>query len=1355
MKIQSLAIIFVIIVLPITIILGEYASTQIEIFRLENLYDSRLITATEDGLKAFQINTFNDAASDIADSKISSIEASVNAFYNSIESSFGLEGYSREDLKRYVPALVYTMYDGYYIYSPYTNVAVPNQANGIDINLDSENIEYGFKPYVYYSCRYKMGANSDFIINYSLDNYITVQGIVNGNSVYKSGYLLTMASTEAGEGVYRKVLPNGIEKYYYSGEIINPEENLSEYLVEKDSNGNVISKEYKYLKLNGTKYYWNEDEEYIFYLIGANRIKQVTKAYNSDLYYKYVGQIEINSSAINYYKDAYEFTKWINDNLSNLRASNAISDIQNKGNYRIFENNQIEYAESNFNMHRKDVIRYSVESNLSMAIANFNSYTDAGANFQMPKLKETEWELLQNEISVISFLQGLNLGGKIYNGYTVITNSKTEEVVKEERIYMTTSDGYYHKINDKDFVNGRNLEYDAGEVVQGVLDLDFEVRKDAATGTYYTNKKQLGCYTSIVGQENVNNTYDSIYEYIQETNIEEEIKQKYYTALGRERWGSYKIENPSEINQILDKMQPDNEYDRTMITDGLIRHLEASNADGYGNSLKPNSTVWKDLSGNRDGIVYGSPVPSRRYVEFDGQNDWVDLGEIKSDTLTIEAMVRFSSTGSYANSYILNNHEAGGIGIYLVNSKVMASAYINGGYKTINSGYTIKPDVTYNISLTYDGQHLKLYVNSDQEFKEFELNAPGKIENPRNSTVMAVGVNPSGNTAGDGGFAKMKVYSIRIYNKALTEEEILDNYELGKLVKITETSVIPAGWSNNGVIVKVTATTLDESGMYKILYKSGENWIDTNWSEKTFSNAESTLTVRGTWNDQYKDYVLYIKAVDNEGNESEIKTVILRNDTIAPKITSLTQEYGTRISVTAEDVYLADKPIEYSGIERIEYSFNGNYWNQDTWGALVRDTNKVSTRGTFSTGYYNRTLYVRAIDYAGNISEVESIKLNGPVTLELKIKVDGEIYDNRENNIRVKLKVDGADEGLSSHYSQRKPYGAEWEVIEIRVNDGSIIPYHMNGKVGATTETIWINLNTITFTVSPNIDPPNSYGTVSKDRYLVLENTRFTTNGNEFIINDGSSRKVTATPIAGRTLFNRWSSESGTITGPRTIIAKFIKDIVSSGLVANYDAKNNTGSGHSNTTTLWRNLSGSNSATVSGGARFSDDHISLDGSNDWINLGQVTSINRVTLEARIELKAIQPGEVIAIANYNTGGVGISIWDGKPAFHVYIEGIGYVGAKMNRALEVGRKYDLTGTYDGSKLKLYVDGELIAEYAQTGTVGMPRNNTVMAIGANPSGNTPGDGGFANINVYSARIYSRALSKTEIQTNIEATK
>jgi len=162
MKIQGLAIIFIIIILPITIIVGEFARTQIEIIRREQLYDSRLITATDDALKAFQINSFNDANSETKDRKRDLIEKSVNVFYNSMESSFGLQGYSREDLQMYVPALVFTMYDGYYIYAPYTDIVTDdgNLATGTE-----RKIEYGLKPYVYYSCRYQMGTTYDFVIN--------------------------------------------------------------------------------------------------------------------------------------------------------------------------------------------------------------------------------------------------------------------------------------------------------------------------------------------------------------------------------------------------------------------------------------------------------------------------------------------------------------------------------------------------------------------------------------------------------------------------------------------------------------------------------------------------------------------------------------------------------------------------------------------------------------------------------------------------------------------------------------------------------------------------------------------------------------------------------------------------------------------------------------------------------------------------------------------------------------------------------------------------------------------------------------------------------------------------------------
>ena len=196
MKVQSLGIIFIIIVLPITILLGEYANAQILTFEMQQQYDSRLITATYDALKAFQINTFNDTGSDIVDTKLTSIEASANAFYNSMESAFDMEGYGKEDMHNYTPALVYTMYDGYYIYSPYNNIAAtkdkdevtgnstadagddiiiedkPSHETVIDLTPE-EDEEYGFKPYVYYSCFYHFTGAVKRII-YFLMKYLVM-----------------------------------------------------------------------------------------------------------------------------------------------------------------------------------------------------------------------------------------------------------------------------------------------------------------------------------------------------------------------------------------------------------------------------------------------------------------------------------------------------------------------------------------------------------------------------------------------------------------------------------------------------------------------------------------------------------------------------------------------------------------------------------------------------------------------------------------------------------------------------------------------------------------------------------------------------------------------------------------------------------------------------------------------------------------------------------------------------------------------------------------------------------------------------------------------------------------------------
>lgn len=154
MKLQNLAMIFVIIILPISIILGAYTGNQVKTLRLQSSYDTKLSNATYDALKAFQLNTQNSDTSELANSRIRDIEASANIFFNSISTNFGMSGYDKQAMQNYVPALVYTMYDGYYIYSPYTNkldqIAIEESGSSGEDNL----VKNGLKPYIYYSCRY-------------------------------------------------------------------------------------------------------------------------------------------------------------------------------------------------------------------------------------------------------------------------------------------------------------------------------------------------------------------------------------------------------------------------------------------------------------------------------------------------------------------------------------------------------------------------------------------------------------------------------------------------------------------------------------------------------------------------------------------------------------------------------------------------------------------------------------------------------------------------------------------------------------------------------------------------------------------------------------------------------------------------------------------------------------------------------------------------------------------------------------------------------------------------------------------------------------------------------------------------
>ena len=389
------------------------------------------------------------------------------------------------------------------------------------------------KPYIYYSCRYQQENGNDFVITYSLDNYITIQGVINGEWTFDSGYLLDNITQPSG-------------KIYYRDVEIDANDGTKESMYDPEDDD---IKELLYMKLNGVKYY-KEKEEW-FSILNGKKYKQ--DKFNPE-----------EKAAIKYYQEASEFKERIQKvyGIDTLRTSEVKDDtiggeklIEKFGDYEIFDfgdyknGKSIEDPNSNFNQHRLAVIRYSIEKNLSIAIANYNNYSGVQANFRMPTLQEDEWEKIINNVSIISFLQGLNIGGKMYNGYSIITNNKNQEVVNEDSIYILTNDNQYHRANDKDLINNDD------NIKQGVLNIDFERKSNTNSNgeTHYFIPKQsqnptiTGCYTSIVTQSNVEAT-DNFYQYMEKS--KGKLAKVYFTALGRERYGMYKTnKNPDDIKK--------------------------------------------------------------------------------------------------------------------------------------------------------------------------------------------------------------------------------------------------------------------------------------------------------------------------------------------------------------------------------------------------------------------------------------------------------------------------------------------------------------------------------------------------------------------------------------------------------------------------------------------------------------------------------------------------------------------------------------------------------------------------------------------------------------------------------------
>lgn len=219
---------------------------------------------------------------------------------------------------------------------------------------------------------------------------------------------------------------------------------------------------------------------------------------------------------------------------------------------------------------------------------------------------------------------------------------------------------------------------------------------------------------------------------------------------------------------------------RGIVQDGLVLNLDAAVDASYSGG-----TTWRDLAGSNDGAMQNMNdtnliKDNGGVFSFDGSNEFFNLTRNSqiSPTSAITQECWFNVDvnnvsqvyigcqygGSYLNTYALWN----------------TSTAWNGLIRNQTDQYTISyagvPQVNtwYHFLHTYDGSSQKLYINA---VNVATSSLTGDIKYNSSNTSVALGADyNSGYNSGAAAFVNGMIPIIRIYNRALTATEVLQNY---------------------------------------------------------------------------------------------------------------------------------------------------------------------------------------------------------------------------------------------------------------------------------------------------------------------------------------------------------------------------------------------------------------------------------------------------------------------------------------------------------------------------------------------------------------------------------------------------
>ena len=288
----------------------------------------------------------------------------------------------------------------------------------------------------------------------------------------------------------------------------------------------------------------------------------------------------------------------------------------------------------------------------------------------------------------------------------------------------------------EDIINNTITLYPIDLSKAGVQNLSRGTKKDNNENDVYAFSNKTGRVYYVKGYKFRNNTYYT---------LTDELK----SLIG---YGSNEEEANSKVISEVGK----SEY----ITDGLILYLDGINNTRNGHITDTN--VWEDLSGNNYDVTMENIILNNNNMYFNGTDSKI-YSNNSINAVSVEMVLELEEYNQYY--YIAS---------FGSRDKILAwNAKTNKGFSLGNGKNQYFVDNLYkltSISVQYNPD--KMYLNSER----LEQNVSAESWGRAPSHPFTIGCYGTSNNYR----VKGKIYAVRVYNKALTEEEIQHNYKVDK-----------------------------------------------------------------------------------------------------------------------------------------------------------------------------------------------------------------------------------------------------------------------------------------------------------------------------------------------------------------------------------------------------------------------------------------------------------------------------------------------------------------------------------------------------------------------------------------------